>query len=742
MGTSADLGNNWLRDYRTDGNPSSLVNPPTKADGRATIVDIDGRIGALEANVTGVSIVEPTWVALAAITGTYVGQRGEVFADAGTHTDPVVGGTKANTGIYTWSASPAGWQWISADSVSSKAPINSPTFTGTPVTTAPTAGDDSTRIPTTHFVAALVGTETTARTAADTTLTTNIAAEATTRASADTTLTTNLASEATTRATADTTLQTNITAEATTRAAADTTLTGSVSTLTTGLASEATTRAAADTAETAARTTQDNVLFAHTGASYFETTAAVLDSIPVVDLNRAVLTTLAPGSITSLARSAISSPFFETTVPLSGSILIDPNHRILAQDAVGTSPEIITARGDRTSLGARIGQGLTPYGDPIGPVYGSWLLQQTRMRLMKLSPSLLETAQFIICLIGDSYTQNAGRYSGAVAKTLQDAYGNAGVGWISWAWALPPLTGTWTSISQPALMDGNVRTDLVTICQVIGTWTDLYNTGSINGPSISQVTSSTAGDYLRWNFPAGHTAANLFYSGDGTGVVQVSWNDGSTYGSNINLSTVGADHVAMSGVPGGAATARIKVISGNVTICGVDMQSSANGVRVHKLGGSGSTSAQWAAVTPATWAAQIAGLGPNLTGIMQGTNDQGTGLSTAQSATNIAQIAANVILGQSNATDILIMSPAENQRLTNPIPMPQFAQAQREMAIANGYAYLDFQYYFGSPDNFAAAYANSNAARPWYASDGIHPDPTTGGRVMASAIVRLLTSAI
>lgn len=54
-----------------------------------------------------------TWSALAAATGMAAGDRATVRADdSGTHTDPVVGGTVKNAGIYTYSASPAGWQRV------------------------------------------------------------------------------------------------------------------------------------------------------------------------------------------------------------------------------------------------------------------------------------------------------------------------------------------------------------------------------------------------------------------------------------------------------------------------------------------------------------------------------------------------------------------------------------------------------------------------------------------------------
>lgn len=57
-----------------------------------------------------VSIAYATWAGLSAVTGTSAGQSAGVFGpDAGTHTDPVVGGTVDNIGIYSWSVSPAGW---------------------------------------------------------------------------------------------------------------------------------------------------------------------------------------------------------------------------------------------------------------------------------------------------------------------------------------------------------------------------------------------------------------------------------------------------------------------------------------------------------------------------------------------------------------------------------------------------------------------------------------------------------
>lgn len=55
-----------------------------------------------------------TWLQLNAIPGTRAGQPGQAIGpDAGTHTDPVVGGGPVpNEGKYTWSTAPAGWRRI------------------------------------------------------------------------------------------------------------------------------------------------------------------------------------------------------------------------------------------------------------------------------------------------------------------------------------------------------------------------------------------------------------------------------------------------------------------------------------------------------------------------------------------------------------------------------------------------------------------------------------------------------
>lgn len=111
MGKIADDGKAAFRDYVTDGVPSTGEHETIKSDVRAWAQTIDDRVTAATEGI----VVKGTWAELSAITGTGEGQAGRVVgADAGTHTDPVVGGTVDNLGEYAWSdTSPTGWERLS-----------------------------------------------------------------------------------------------------------------------------------------------------------------------------------------------------------------------------------------------------------------------------------------------------------------------------------------------------------------------------------------------------------------------------------------------------------------------------------------------------------------------------------------------------------------------------------------------------------------------------------------------------
>lgn len=107
-------GDAFLRDYVTDGVPASGANEPSKTEGRATFRLIADEIDGIAEGQGAGYIRYATWTELAAhsTVGLATGAAANVVGpDAGTHTDPIVGGTVANKGVYRYqTGTPNGWK--------------------------------------------------------------------------------------------------------------------------------------------------------------------------------------------------------------------------------------------------------------------------------------------------------------------------------------------------------------------------------------------------------------------------------------------------------------------------------------------------------------------------------------------------------------------------------------------------------------------------------------------------------
>jgi lysophospholipase L1-like esterase len=441
----------------------------------------------------------------------------------------------------------------------------------------------------------------------------------------------------------------------------------------------------------------------------------------------------------TLQDAVIATDFWtlDTEILPSGSLVMadllgNVLHRLSSESIAA---DLLTARGSSGSLNLRLQRGLTPYGDPLLPIYGKWNLRQTRMKLQQRS--LGEPAILNVAVIGDSYTQSESRFTRSLAQQLQTLTGNAGVGYISFSW-FGTEVGSWTALAQPVGLDRTARSDLLSVFEIIGTWTRDYNVASTNAISLSLATSSTVNDYIRLSVPAGTNAANLFYRGTG-GSIAISWDDGATFSSPISLSGTSTTTIPLT-VPSTPTILRIRVQSGTVSLAGVDFSTSSAGTRLHKLGGSGSRTSQWAAVDTSQWGPQLQVLDPHLIIIFHGTNDQGAGVTPAQYRQNLAAIVANIksVLPR---RDIAIAVPPENMRTTNLHKMTAYAQSAREFAVDNNLCFIDLQYYFGSaatPSEYSSSSPDVN--NRFFNVDGIHPEPLTGGRILSRSFYDLLVS--
>jgi len=388
-----------------------------------------------------------------------------------------------------------------------------------------------------------------------------------------------------------------------------------------------------------------------------------------------------------------------------------------------TSPELIAARGTRTTLDQRLSTFLSDYGAPEQYIINPHRLR--RFRYLRRKRLLSESAQIVIAMIGDSYTHDASRYSTAVAETLISELGDAGGGWVGFA----SLSGD---------VNGNVRPALYPLTR-IGTWGEgtSSNYYTIPGPDLGQAVSSTVGDRQTVTGPASPTlsAVRFYWNGTVDGVMRYRWNGGGW--TSINVQGSGVQSALLGGLPGsGAWTLDMEVVSGTCQPMGVDIQSAANGVRVHKLGCTGSRANQWAAVNAAQWQASITSLAPQLVTIMLGTNDQTIARTPAEFAADLTTIITRIKTAMPSV-DIAIMMPAENQRGL-PTLMSTYAAAAVEVAYAQNCAYLDTQYLFGDASN-PTEYGSAGTI-PLYSPDLVHPVAATGGRVIVDGVMRFLTT--
>ncbi|CAM7191752.1 SGNH/GDSL hydrolase family protein [Klebsiella pneumoniae] len=369
--------------------------------------------------------------------------------------------------------------------------------------------------------------------------------------------------------------------------------------------------------------------------------------------------------------------------------------------------------------------------EPTPDCFGLERLRETHQRLNKLSFGATGlTARLTWAMPGDSYTRDTSRYALRSARRLWSIYQNgapnASSGPIGWGYLSFGGADT-TSSKNGSIINPNA----VTSNGFVGTY---YGGDS---PDISVMQSATAGATLSWDedFRLGRTHTLLAEGGSGV----ISYlATGMSSPTQIDLSSLpsGIQVIPLTDIPTtNSGTFTITVVSGTVKLYGMNIvDSSAAGVVCHKLGASGSSSADWMARDATRWQASFAALGADLTSIMLGTNDQGAGMLPSTFKTNIIGMIDRIRAARPT-TDVLLVCPQENQRTDNAYPMSEYAKAMYEIArYERDVAFLWLQNDFGvKPADYAYG-----SARPWMIADGIHPDPDSGGYAIVAAIMRAL----
>ena len=363
----------------------------------------------------------------------------------------------------------------------------------------------------------------------------------------------------------------------------------------------------------------------------------------------------------------------------------------------------------------------------------AYQLRVTRMKLGQLEAGV--SAILNVGIFGDSWGTLTERFAKPLAKAIRAKYGSGpGVGWVSFG----------RHSTSASIINGNifsVSSDLPTQFTWTGSWLFSYS-GTKNptnsSPDTAVVTSSTPGDALKATVPGtsdgGWSTCRLGFVGTSDGVIRYNWDGGAWTTLNVQGSGLLFVDINPPATVNASNVINVEVVSGTVSLCGIKPIGTGSGVRVHKLGASGSSLASWLSMDATDFGKALAEMALDTVIILTGTNDQRiTGGATAFEANLRAFIAR--IRATLPGADILFVMPCENERTDNPVTMASMAARARTVASDLNCAFINLQYIFGeNPADYAYG-----SIHPWFASDGIHPAPETGGYLIKDAIYRVMT---
>jgi hypothetical protein len=360
-------------------------------------------------------------------------------------------------------------------------------------------------------------------------------------------------------------------------------------------------------------------------------------------------------------------------------------------------------------------------------------LRRFRSTAAKLKGNAAPAGRIVYAVIGDSWVRSSSYFLHNLTKQLIAEYGDGGVGFFGF--------GS-TTIFTAA--NGDAR-GLYYPKASTGAWTFNYHAGSTS-PDTCDARSSVAASTLSIGNIGGAThpalsSVKLHFTGTADGVIKWRWNGGA-YSANTNVQGgIGVQqNLTLTGYPAGALAAaaldanllEIEVVSGSVILCGIDIQSTTNGICFHKLGASGAKASDWLGSDATQWQAGFAALAPNACQIMLGVNDQAAAVGAAAYASGIGSLATRARAAMPSL-DVLAIAPPETPA-GYATKMSDYAIALSTEADLRFLAYLNLQPVFGVSTN-PAEYA-SGGSIPMFA-DLSHPN-TDGGPATAGEIKNML----
>jgi lysophospholipase L1-like esterase len=264
----------------------------------------------------------------------------------------------------------------------------------------------------------------------------------------------------------------------------------------------------------------------------------------------------------------------------------------------------------------------------------------------------------------------------------------------------------------------------------VGTWTDSSAARGL-GPNLMHTNSSDAAtpaakgvtctgtDYTIYYLK--HSGGGSFnYSVDSGGATTVSTVNTSNALGTINITgQTLAQHSILMTVNTAGTT--------GVTLFGVDCNiANSGGIKIDKLGMSGSKGSHWAAANASLWQSEITQLNPSVVIITLGTNDISS-VSVSDYISKIETIIANIRVAKPSVP-IILAPPTIGTRTGQAGDVSAYFPSLQDLARQNGYGYVEVS-------KFTGPYATANAAGLWI--DGVHMT-TTGDKLFADVLIDYL----
>lgn len=311
--------------------------------------------------------------------------------------------------------------------------------------------------------------------------------------------------------------------------------------------------------------------------------------------------------------------------------------------------------------------------------------------LSKFGDILFESSGVLnIGLFGDSWTHGVGStstglitYAKYLARIMWEKYGYAGLGWFDFGYSNPT--------------DMKCADDEAVTYTKSGSLTYIAKTSGSLGITIAH-TEMTIGAFYNLAFDQGRAVdkAKIWFYNDAHFEYQI---DGGAAVEVTADSISGWQSVEISSA---ISTLRITALSDNTIVFGVDLSYGTTGVKIHKLGCRGLTTAQSIAVDETNWKQGIQALDLDFFSTLLFTNDRSRGVTPETVVTNTNELLNRVKEAYTDIIDVAIICPSESQGGSGTYSIDQYTDALRESATSSGTPFLSLKPIFGTPEQIIA----------------------------------------